>query len=158
MKKILSLFVLLLSCTICLYGQNRRNGDEEKRPSFEQFLAHKTSFMVREMQLNEADSVRFVGVYMQLQKEKGELMRKYHTGHEVFQKIKAGTEWPDSLYLRIVFNDAQLQMEDTQLERQYLDKFSKILTPKQLFMYMMADRKFKNSFMQRRPNHNKRNN
>ncbi len=154
MKKILvSLLVFLLGIG-CVNAQNHENrrGNNGNRPSFEQFLAEKTNFMVKEMCLNAADSTRFVALYMQLQKEKGALMHKYRNGREVFRKLHNGEELPDSLYLKIVMNDAKIQEEDARLEREYVEKFAKILTPKQLFSYMVADRKFKNSFMQRRPN------
>ena len=154
MKKILvSLFFVLVG-VMSLSAQNnhdRRRGDNGNRPSFEQFMAEKTNFMVKEMSLNAADSTRFVALYMQLQKEKGELMRKYRNGREVFRKLHDGEELPDSLYLKVVLNDAKIQEEDARLEREYVEKFAQILTPKQLFSYMVADRKFKNSFMQRRP-------
>lgn len=154
MKKILVCLFFVLVGVLSLSAQNNhgRRGDNGNRPSFEQFLAEKTNFMVKEMCLNATDSTHFVTLYMQLQKEKGELMRKYRNGREVFQKLHSGEELPDSLYLKIVMNDAKIQEEDARLEREYVEKFAKILTPKQLFSYMVADRKFKNSFMQRRPN------
>ncbi len=154
MKKILVFLFFVLVGVLSLSAQNNhsRRGDNGYRPSFEQFLAEKTNFMVKEMCLNATDSTHFVTLYMQLQKEKGELMRKYRNGREVFQKLHSGEELPDSLYLKIVMNDAKIQEEDARLEREYVEKFAKILTPKQLFSYMVADRKFKNSFMQRRPN------
>ena len=162
MKRILSVLFLLLTTAFALVAQNTGNQHNPNRPngpgnmpSFEQFLADKTAFMVKEMQLNKNDSVKFVDLYMKLQQEKGTLMRKYRSDREVFRRLREGAELPDSLYLKIVFNDSQMQVEDAKLERDYLDKFSKILTPKQLFAYMLADRKFKNSFMQRRPNHNR---
>ena len=67
MKKILvSLFFVLVG-VLSLSAQNnhdRRRGDNGNRPSFEQFMAEKTNFMVKEMNLNAADSTRFVALYM----------------------------------------------------------------------------------------------
>lgn len=153
MKKILVSLLVLLVGMVGANAQNQENrrGNNGNRPSFEQFMAEKTNFMVKEMNLNAADSTRFVALYMQLQKEKGALMHKYRNGREVFRKLHNGEELPDSLYLKVVLNDAKIQEEDARLEREYVEKFAKILTPKQLFSYMVADRKFKNNFMQRRP-------
>lgn len=160
MKKIFLAFCLLLTTSVCLFAQGQPARGREGRggiPSFEQFMAEKTNFMVKEMKLNAADSTRFVSIYMQLQQEKGKLMQKYRNGREVFQKMRQGEELEDSLYMRIVINDAQIQLEDAKLEREYIDKFAKVLTPKQVFSLMLAERKFKNTFMQRRPREGRRN-
>lgn len=145
------IFGLLLVISSNATASNQEKGEEARRqrPSFEQFMAEKIRFLVQEMKLNASDSANFVVVYQQLQKEKGDLMRKYHSNREIARRIRSGETMPDSLYLKIVMSDAQLQVEDAQLEKTYLEKLSKVLTAKQLYEYQWAERKFRNSFMQR---------
>ena len=117
--------------------------------SFEQFMSGRIGFLVAEMKLNSEDSAKFVKLYNEMMAEKGQLMRKYRGGRELYHKLFTGQNVPDSLYTNVVMNNAKLQLEDAQLEMNYLEKFSKILTPRQLFDYQSAERKFKSTLMQR---------
>lgn len=150
MKKFILFFGLVLLLTNAL-AQNHgmRGGRGQGRPSFEQFMNERISFLVSEMKLNKADSVNFVGVYHQMMKEKGELMMKYRGGRELMHRLYNGETVPDSLYTRFIDNETQLQVEDAQLEKDYVAKFLKVLTPKQLFEYRIAEKKFKNNLMRR---------
>ncbi|MBP5717017.1 MAG: hypothetical protein J6W69_07865 [Bacteroidales bacterium] len=156
MKKILLIFTLLLGFlanvpAIAQERGNRGNG-ERQYPSFEQFMAEKIHFLVQEMKLNATDSAQFITVYQELQREKGQLMAKYRGTRDIVRKIRNGETVADSLYIKVVNIDAQVQAEDAQLELKYIEKFAKVLTPKQLFDYRQAEKKFKNNFMQRHPN------
>ncbi len=126
--------------------QGRGNGGPQ---SFEQFMAARISFLVQEMKLNEADSAQFVVVYNEMNKAKGDLFRKYSGRRDVYRKLHHGEAVDNAALLQVVRNNAQLQVEDAQLEQTYLEKFAKILTPRQLFDYKEAEWKFKNNMMQR---------
>ncbi len=154
MKKIMLVFglILALSANAMAQDDNRKgDGGHRNRPSFEQFMAEKIHFLVQEMKLNAADSSSFIAVYKQLQAEKGKLMQKHRGEWEIARKIRHGESVADSLYTKLTVGNAQLQVEDARLELEYLDHFAKVLTPKQLFDYQQAEKKFKNTFMQQRP-------
>ncbi|MBR0036197.1 MAG: hypothetical protein IJP70_00985 [Bacteroidales bacterium] len=148
-KSILTLcFVLMAAMSGLVMAQEKLqkpNGKPGDRPSFEQFLAQKTRFLMEEMKLPAEDSARFMPVYLDLQKAKGELMRRYRKGREVGRRIRKGENVPDSLYSQAVFSDATLQIEDAKLDYEYLQKFSKVLTPKQLYSFQEAEKKFRNN-------------
>ncbi len=152
MKKSLLMLCLALVASISAVAYahpQQGQGKEGPRASFEEFLAQRTHFFIQEMKLNEADSAKFVGVYQQLMKDKGELMRKYHIDREIWHKIRKGEVMADSIYIRIIENDAKMQVEDAQLELSYVERFLKVLTPRQLFEYRQAERKFRSNFMRR---------
>ena len=141
---------LMASFSVMSYAQTKGNkGNHEQHPSFEEFMAQRTHFFIQEMKLNNTDSAKFVVVYQQLMKDKGELMRKYHPGRDMWRKLRQGEALPDTTYLRLVENDAKLELEDAQLELSYVERFSKILTPRQLFDYRQAEKKFRSNFMKR---------
>lgn len=152
MKKIITISIIMLSfVALMAQGRPERNGamQRSQRPSFEQFMAEKTQFMLAEMKLPQADSAKFVPVFQELQKAKGELMRRYGSMRETYMRIRRNEQIADSLYIKAVMNESELQVADARLEQEYLVKFSKVLTPKQLFDYNEANKKFKNSFMNR---------
>ncbi len=152
MKKSLLMLCLALMASIgavCYAQPQEGKGNKNHHASFEEFMAQRTHFFIQEMKLNDADSAKFVGVYKNLMKEKGELMRKYYIDRENWRKIRNGETLPDSIYSRMVENDAKMQVEDAQLELQYVDHFSKVLTPRQVFDYRQAEKKFRSNFMRR---------
>lgn len=163
MKKLIITCILLFTalCFTVLFAQSRptqhghHNGAAgSSRPSFEQFMAEKTQFMLNEMKLPAADSANFVPLYQALQREKGELLKQYSETRKVYMRMRNNEPVADSLYIKAVMSDAALQVADAQLEETYLQKFSKVLSPRQLFSYQEATKKFKNSFMSNRPHRN----
>ena len=151
MKRIIPVFVLLAFSAL-VQAQTKSPVKQQHQAGFEKFVQEKVAFIVAEMKLPAADSVRFVPVYKELQQEKGKLFVKYSAaGRELrrWHKEHKGEAAPDSLYLRAVRSEAQLNMEDARLEQQYLSRFEKILTPRQLSDYMRAEKKFKGTFMRR---------
>lgn len=150
-KKLLMLcLTLMASISAVVFAHPQENkGKPLPRASFEEFMAQRTHFFIEEMKLNEADSAKFVVVYQQLMKDKGQLMRKYHVDREIWHKIRKGEVLADSVYMRLIENDANLQVEDAQLERSYVERFAKVLSPRQLFEYRQAEKKFRSNFMKR---------
>lgn len=155
MKRKISLLVcFLLFCFTILPAQPR--GDEHKnerqphRPNPERFIQDKVRFIVREMKLSTADSLRFVPIYKQLQKEKFLLMKHYTAGiHDLHRQLSKSPDAyiSDSLYLEAVQHEYQYNIEDAKLELTYLEKFKTILSPRQLYDYSRAEKRFKHKFM-----------
>lgn len=123
-------------------AQEGKGDSRRQKPSFEQFMADKTRFLMAEMQLPAADSAKFVPLYRQMMKAKGQLMRKYRPQRGLARRHKSGEAIPDSVYQKAVFDDITLRIEDAKLEQEYLHKFAKVLTPKQLYSYQLAEKRF----------------
>lgn len=150
MKK-LTLILSFIICSLVAFAQQPQGqAKKPNRPNYEQFVQEKTNFLLRELKLSPADSTKFVPLYKEKMMAKGALMQKYR--HQHFGKME---EITDDIYLKAVMNDVNRDLEDAQLEKDYVEQFKAILTPKQLFTYMMAERKFINQFfrpdMKRKP-------
>lgn len=149
MKSLLSLLLaILIGTTLSMAQDDSQMEPGEKRPSFEEFLRNKTEYIVKEMKLDEPTATKFIPLYEELQKAKGALFQKYGNAFRDLRremKKNKGTV-SDQLYLQAVKNDAQLNFEDAQLERDYLNKFEMVLTPKQLYEYVKAEKHFKAQF------------
>jgi len=120
------------------------------RPNPERFIQDKICFIVREMRLSAADSLRFVPIYKQLQKDKFLLMKQRTAStHDLRRRLSKSpdAEIQDSIYLKVVEDEYRYNIEDAQLESAYLEKFKKILSPRQLYSYSRAEKRFKSRFM-----------
>lgn len=155
MKKRICLLVCLLSVVFTLLPaqpreKNQKDARSSHRPNPERFIEDKTRFIVREMKLSSADSLRFVPAYKQLQKEKFLLMKRYTASfHDLRRQLgkSPNADIHDSLYLKAVEDEYLYNMEDAKLESGYLEKFKTILSPRQLYYYSRAEKKFKRNFM-----------
>lgn len=161
---ILSLLLLLLPTLVCAQTANRRRPatattTQQDTPSsrvkksqeenLEQFLHSKCNQVIRELALNSFDSAHFEPVYHEMQKEKLLLFRKYGGMRTVRLAIEAGQTLPDSTLMRVVNNNARLQVEDALLEQRYMNQLARILTPLQLFKLQLAEQKFRSEMLKR---------
>lgn len=157
MKKIFGILLGILFCT-CVMAQAPRNNNEHRphpagqRPhmSIEEFLQMKTDFIIKEMHLGAADSAKFAPIYAAQQKAKGQSMQKYHNDRQVMRKIFTGQNVTDEEYLKAIENEVQMPIEEAQSDKACVEKLKGVLTPKQIYDYLRAERKFKAEMMNRR--------
>lgn len=146
MKKILFTLILFIGC-IMVYAQQPQRPQRPQRgqmPNFEKYLEDRISFVTGVMKLSAADSVKFVPLYKEKLKAKGELMMKSH-----HYRIMPNQQYPDSIYTNAAMAETQYKIDDAKIDMEYLKKFEKVLTPKQLFTYQQAEKMFVGSFMNR---------
>lgn len=123
---------------------------QRQRASFEQFQQMKLDFIVKEMGLSEGDVQKFAPIYKELIQERSALYRKYHANGKIKKAIREGEQVADTTMQRISRDDAQLQIEDAQLEQEYQQKFEQVLTPQQVCSWRDAEKKFRSNMMRRR--------
>lgn len=126
-------------------------GEEQKfqQQNLEEFLHSKCTQVIRELNLSSFDSAHFEPVYHEMQREKMELFKKYGGMRRIRMAVESGQTVPDTTLLRVVNNNARLQVEDALLEQRYLNKLSRILTPLQLFKLQQAEQKFRSEMVKR---------
>lgn len=123
---------------------------QRQRPSFEQFQQMKLDYIVKEMGLSQAEIEKFAPLYKDLIKDRSALYAKYHGNVKIKRDMRQGKEVADTTMQRISRDDAQLQIEDAQLEQEYQQKFETILTPQQVYSWRDAEKKFRSEVMRRR--------
>jgi len=123
---------------------------QRPRASFEQFQQMKLDFIVKEMGLSQTEIEKFAPIYKELIAEKSALYRKYRANGKIKKAIRDGEEIADTTMQRISRDDAQLQIEDAQLEQEYQQKFESVLSPQQICQWREAEKKFRSDVMRRR--------
>lgn len=144
------LFLVVATLPAQSSKNNAKDGRPSHRPNPERFIEDKVQFIVRQMNLPAADSLRFVPIYRQLQKEKFALMKKRMASvHDLRRRLGKSPkgEIPDSLFLKAIEDEYQYNIEDAKLESVYLEKFKAMLSPRQLYDYSRAEKRFKRNFM-----------
>lgn len=147
MKKLFLILVALVS--LAFTAEAQRQGGGPQQPSFEKFLQDKMVFIFHEMSLSESDSVKFAPLYLELQEAKMEMMKKYGGLRSIYRKIRHNEPVSEEEYTQVVLNEAERQSEEAKLDLTYITKFQSVLTGRQLYIYQMAERKYKEKIMSR---------
>lgn len=135
MKKILLIGIILSFLPLC--GAYSYHGVQQ-RLSPEEFKQKQQDFITQEAQLSKKEAASFFPVYFLLQDEKAALNRKAHLlfkrGNEVSLSEKD--------YKTILDELQDIRIQQAQLEKDYYDKFSKILSYEKIYKIQQAETKF----------------
>lgn len=152
MKRFLLSFILIflfLGISFAQGNSPKHGGVRGAAPSFDSYLRNKCDMVVHELELSPADSARFIPIYEELLKEKSSLFRKYGGGRRIRFAVENGEQVADTTLMRVIYNSAQLQVEDAQLEQRYLIRLSGVLTPLQIYKLQKAEQKFRTDALRR---------
>lgn len=144
MKRLILSILMVLICVISFaqpQGQRRGPGPGQ-RPNFDKYVQDRIAFVTKVMGLAPADSAKFVPLYKDMLKEKGELMFK-----RPHQRILPNQQYADSVYNNAAIGEIEYKLEDAKIEKKYLEQYQKFLTPKQVFSWIQAEKLFIGSFM-----------
>lgn len=144
MRKFICIFSLMFFF-ICAFAQQPRHNHGQNNgqmPNFEKFIEDRVAFVTKAMALSEKDSIKFVPIYKEKLKAKGELMKRSRP-----TMILPNNTYPDSIYTKAALQETTYKLEDAKIDMEYLKKFQKILTPQQVFGYVQAEKMFVGSFM-----------
>jgi len=142
MKKKGILLLLLLGITstnILLFAQR----DDKRKAEFEQFKEKRVAFITKAMDLSTDEANAFWPLYNELQEKKFELNQQLKKAiYEFAKSEKAGKTHSESEYKDMVNLTAQFKINDANLEEEYIDKFSKIISYEKIYRYQQAELQF----------------
>lgn len=149
-KRIYILLVALLS-VVALQAQPGKHGNAQqaKHPSMEEFFQMKLDFIIGDLKLSAADSVRFAPIYREYQQAKGELMRSATNGRTIGRKMMKQETITDQDYLTAARGELDYKVKDAELTKVWFSKFESVLTPQQLFTLIRAEEHFAAEMMTR---------
>ncbi|MFA4046287.1 hypothetical protein HPS54_09170 [Prevotella sp. PCHR] len=127
MKKITFILVLMI-CAVCV---NARNGNFNPQ----QFHAELQKFITKEARLTPKEAARFFPLYTELHKKKRALFDKMKT----YRHSKPAT---DEECKRVIQKTDELDLQIKELERQYHNKFMKILPAGKVYDVLKAEHRF----------------
>lgn len=136
-KSTIYLLIMLVCGTQMAMGHPRQKPDREEW--MEQMRQYKRSYFTKELELSRDQQNRFFPLYAEMEEQTQKLGDEARTMERRLSEAKDVTEMEyqnatDAIY------DAQVRQ--AQIEREYLDKFREVLTPKQLFQLKWIERKF----------------
>lgn len=103
------------------------------------FEKSKQEFIIKEAGLTEEEAEKFFPLNNQLQKKKLELHRKHMKGVKHTQEAE---NISDEEYEQLIEENINLKIKEAELDKEYSDKFNKLMSPQKLFKAQQAERTF----------------
>lgn len=132
------LFLILTILCLSAYAQK-----EKKSCSEEEFLAKKQAYMAEQAGLTEEEAAQFFPIYFELQALKKEINQK---AWKAAQKGKE-PQTTEAEYEAILNGFVDAEVQNHELDREYLKKYQSVLSNKKIYMILRAEIKFNRNML-----------
>lgn len=141
MKKSINIIIVLtiiFSSSFCLVAQQgNRNSKHQKW--FKEFRNYKRDFLIKEVDLTKSQQEEFFPLYNSMEKEIFQLNKEVR---EMEKKVSSSSNVSDLEYEKTAQAMSEVKAQEAKIESGYFEKFSKILSKKQLFLLKRAENRF----------------
>jgi hypothetical protein len=139
MKK--SIFISLLICFSLVSAVSAQQSKDDKRKErFEQFRAGRIAFITEKLKLTPKEAEAFWPLANELQEKKYELNKPLREERQ--EQRASQTALTEADYLKIIDANADIRIQEARLNKEYLEKFKKILSAEKIFKYQKAEEDF----------------
>lgn len=139
------IILTFVACSAVLsFSAQAQEGKQHRHFDKEAFLAKKNAFITAEMGLTPEEAAAFIPLCNELQEklfEAGRECRKWS------KEVRHNQNATDADYLRVIDECVSVNMKQAELEKEYFEKFKKVLSPRKLCKYKHAESKFAREFM-----------
>ena len=132
---ILLLFTLLLPAFISTLSAQ----DRGRRMNIEDYEKRKMEYIRTQAGLTNSEAEKYFPLNSELTKKKFDL-RIIH--RDKVQKIKDNSNLSDSEYRKLLEDDMDVKLQEAALDKEYADKFERVLSPEKLYRAQQAEREF----------------
>ena len=140
---IFATFSILLSTSALA----QKDKGDQKRFDKEAFDAKRNAFITAEIGLTPEEAAEFIPMTDELRKKKFEAGRESRKlSKEINQKRKNGEIPTDAEYEAAVSKSLEAEIEEARLEKEYYEKFKRILSAEKIYKYRKAEAKFLQNF------------
>ncbi len=133
-----TLSILILSLFLNVLFINAQDPDKSFM-NLQKFEKNKQEFIMKEASLSQQEADSFFPLNNELQKKKLELHRKHQ---ESLKQTKESTDISEAEYKELIENNIDLKMKEAELDKEYSEKFNKVMSPQKLFKAQQAEKVF----------------
>ncbi|MDD2436723.1 MAG: hypothetical protein PHG27_05755 [Massilibacteroides sp.] len=124
-----------------LSATDRQQGRQFDRKAF---IEKRNAFLIAEVELTPEEAAKFLPLYEEFQRKKFEAgNRCRRLSREIREKRKVR----ETDYAHVVDECVGVKLREAKLEKEYYDKFKKILPPRKVYRLTEAEYKFAREFM-----------
>lgn len=146
MKNTFLAVILILTTSMQSFAQDNRKGPEGgRRFSLEELQARQKAFITEHAHLTSEEAAAFFPLFFELQK------KVWETNKEARQKVgmKRGEECTEEQYTIMINEFADAKIKIAELEKEYIDKYLKVLSAKKVLWIQHAEDKFQKEMLRK---------
>ncbi len=132
---ILLLFTLFLPTYLSFLSAQ----DNDRVMNIEEYEKRKMEYIKKEAGLTNSESENYFPLNSELTQKKFDL-RILH--QDKVQKLKNSNNLSDSEYKILLEDDMEVKIQEAALDKEYAEKFEKVLSPEKLYRAQLAEREF----------------
>ncbi|MDR2681339.1 MAG: hypothetical protein LBC47_11085 [Tannerella sp.] len=145
---IVCLFALLISALQPSHGHVRKWYQDGQKPfDREAFMAKRNAYITEKVGLTAKEASVFIPLENELMQKKFEVGRECHKIERELRNKEGKTE---EEYNKLLKCREEVKEKRDKLDKEYLEKFKKILTAEQIIKYQSAERDFFDEFVRDR--------
>ena len=138
-------FITFVAISVLLsFNATAQEKKEQRHFDREAFEARRNAFITAEMGLTPEEAASFIPLCNELQEKMFEAGRECR---KLSKEIRHKENPTDADYNKVIDECLDVEIKEAQLEKEYYEKFKKILSPKKLYRYKRAEGKFAREFM-----------
>lgn len=144
MRKII--YITFAAVLVLLSSESFAQDKNEKGRRFdrEAFEAKRNAFITAEVGLTPEEAEIFIPLCNELRQKLFEAGRQ---NRKLARQILKKEHPTDEEYLQLIDTSLAVEMQEAQIEKDYYEKFKKVISPEKLFKYRQAEMKFARNFM-----------
>ena len=136
----LSALLMILSMQSVAYGKGHRQLQGRGQPfDRETFIAKRNVFITEKVSLTAEEAAVFIPLDNELMHKKFEIGRECR---KIERELRNKKDKPDDECKKLLKCREEVKEKRDRLDREYLEKFKKILSAEQILKYQSADREF----------------
>ncbi|MDR1371895.1 MAG: hypothetical protein LBJ17_02035 [Dysgonamonadaceae bacterium] len=142
MKNFYAIILISVICLPAVCLAQEKDG-EKRRTEFDHFKKKRVEYISNAMKLNEKEAEVFLPLCLELWEKKFEIDRVFrHKMREFMKDEREGKEHKEEDYCQIVEIFAEKQLNEAKLNKEYMQKFLKILPAEKVFLFQGAEQDF----------------
>lgn len=149
---IITFALLMILSPMGLNAQDKERSD--RTFDKESFVIKRSAFITAELSLTPEEAAVFMPLCEELQQKKYEAGLKCR---KLSREIKSKENPTDTEYTQAIDECLGVSMKEATLEKEYYEKFKKVLPPEKLYKFRDAEHKFAREFMKNARERNKEN-
>ena len=148
MKRIsfIAIAAMLLLRLNTAWAKDKNHTNANRSQWTQEMLDYKHDFIAEQTEMTQAQRDKFMPLYEAMEKE---VFAVHRTAREQAKKISSTTKASDQDYANAARAMSQVKVKEGEIEGRYFDKFSKILSKKQMFQLKQAELKFSKQMLSR---------
>ena len=141
MKRIsfIAIAAMLLLSLNTAWAKDKNHANANRSQWTQEMLDYKHDFIAEQTEMTQAQREKFMPLYEAMEKE---IFAVNRTAREQARKVSGSPKVSDQEYANAARAMSQVKVKEGEIEGRYFEKFSKILSKKQLFQLKQAEIKF----------------